>query len=152
MTCLSRNGTYRKLKVLVHFWAQFMPGKHKILPKTRIFSETTSLWLLNNTSTRFQINHRILIKLIQKIHFWGKNWLFKMKNRPANKNQEVRRQVRTPFLEAANSGLTIAQNVFVVARFKLMLFKFWCFFFFLTPFFNCGPVFRCDTQSIEENY
>ena len=152
MKCSSRNGTYRKLKVLVHFWAQFMLGKPKILPKTRIFPETTSLWLLNNTSTRFQINHRILIKLIQKIHFWGKNWLFKMKNRPVNKNQEVRRQVRTPFLEAANSGLTIAQKVFVVARFKLMLFKFWCFFFFLTPFFNCGPVFRCDTQSIEENY
>ena len=87
--CLSRNGTYPKLKVLVHFAAQFKP---EIMPKTKIFPETTSLWILNNTSTRSQINHRILIKLIKKIHFWGKNGLFKIKNRPVKKikRSEVR--------------------------------------------------------------
>ena len=150
--CLSRNGTYPELKVLVHFWAKFIPGKPKILPKTRIFQTTFNiLWLLNSTSTRSQINHRILIKLIKKIHFGGKNWLFKIKNRPVNKNQEVRSQVRTTFSEAPNSGLTISQKNCVVARSKLVLFKFWChFFFFHTSFFDCGPVFRGDTQPIEK--
>ena len=127
--CLSRNGTYPKLKVLVHFWVQFISGKPKILPKTRIFPESKSLRLLNNTSTRFQINHRILIKLIKKINFWSKNGLFKIKNRPVNKNQEVRGQVRTTFSETPNSGLTIGQKNFVAARLKLVLFKFWCHFF-----------------------
>ena len=70
--CLSGNGTYPKLKVLVHFWAQFTPGKPKILLKTRIFPETTSLLISNNTSNRSQINHRILIKLTQNINSWGK--------------------------------------------------------------------------------
>ena len=116
--CLSGNGTYPKLKVLVHFWAQFTPGKPKILPKTRIFPETTSLWLLNNTSTRSQINHRILIKLIKKIHFWGKYGFFKVKNRPVNKNQEVRGQIRTTFSEAPISGLTIGQNFFCCSSIK----------------------------------
>ena len=123
------------------FGAQFIPGKPKILPKTRIFPETTSLWLLNNTSTKSQINQRVLIKSIKKINFSGKNRLFKIKNRPVNKNQEVRGQVRTTFLETPHSG-----------QLKLALFKFWChLFFFHTPFFDCGPVFRGDTQAIEKN-
>ena len=108
---LSGNEMYPKLKVLVHFWAQFIPGKPKILPKASIFPETISLWLLNNTSTRFQINHRILIKLIKKTpHFRDQNGLFKIKNRPVNKNSEVRGQVRTTFSKAPNSGLTIGQK------------------------------------------
>ena len=37
--CLSGNRTYLKLTVLVHFWAQFTPGKPKILPK-KTFSQT----------------------------------------------------------------------------------------------------------------
>ena len=149
--CLSRNGTYPKLKVLVHLWAQFTPEKPKTLPKTRIFPETTSLWLSNNAGTRSKINHRILIKLIKKIYFGGKNGLFKVKNRLVNKNQEVRGQVRTTFSEAPNSGLTIDQKIFIVARLKLVLFKFWCHLvFFHSPFFDCGPVFRGDTQAIEK--
>ena len=136
--CLSGNGTYPKLKVLVHFWAQFTPGKPKILPKTRIFPETTSLWLLNNTSTRSQINHRILIKLTKKILFWDKNGLFKIKNRRGNKSQKVRGQVRTTFSEAPNSGLTIDQKIFVVARLKLVLFSH--SFSFLPPFFTVGQI------------
>ena len=108
--CLSRNETYPKLKVLVHLWDQFTPEKPKTLPKTRIFPETTSLWLSNNAGTRSKINHRILIKLIKKIYFGGKNGLFKVKNRLVNKNQEVRGQVRTTFSEAPNSGLTIDQK------------------------------------------
>ena len=143
--CLSRNGRYPLFKVLVHIQVHFIPGKPKILSKTRIFPETASLWLLSNTSTRSQINHRIHTKLIKKSRI-------KIKNRPLNKNQEVRGQVRTTFSEAPNSGLTIGQKCFVVARLKLVLFKFWChFFFFLTPFFDCGPVFRGDTQPIEKN-
>ena len=116
--CLSGNGTYPKLKIWVHFWVQFIPGKPKILPKTRIFPETTSLWLSNNTSTRSQINHRILIKLIKKIHFGGKNGLSKIKNRPVNKNQEVWGQVRTTFSEVPNSGLTIDKKTFCCTTIK----------------------------------
>ena len=41
--CLSGNETDSKLTVLVHFWAQFTPGKPNIFPKTKIFPETTSL-------------------------------------------------------------------------------------------------------------
>ena len=130
--CLNRNRTYPKLKVLVHFWAQFTPGKTKILPKARIFPETTSLWISNNTSNRSQINHRILIKLIKKIHFCDKKWAFKIKNRPVNKNQEAKGQIRATFSEAPNSGLTIDQNIFVVACLKPALFKFWYHFFFLS--------------------
>ena len=37
------NRTYPKLTNLVHFWAQFTPGNPKILPKNKVFSETTSL-------------------------------------------------------------------------------------------------------------
>ena len=132
---LSGNEMYPKLKVLVHFWAQFIPGKPKILPKTGIFPEATSLWLSKNTSTSYQINHRILIKLINKIHFRGKNGLFKIKHSPVNKNQEVRGQVKTIFSKAPNSGLTIGQRKFIVARLKLVLFKFWCHFFSMIPTF-----------------
>ena len=81
----------------------------------------------------------------------GQKWIFKNKNRPVNKNQEVTGQVRTTFSEAPNSSLTIGQR-FAVARLKLVLFKFWCHFFsFLPPFFDFGPVFRGDTQTIEKN-
>ena len=69
--CLIGNETYPKLKGLVHFCSQFIPGKPKILPKTRIFPETASLWLSNNTSARSQINQRILTKFIKKNPFLG---------------------------------------------------------------------------------
>ena len=77
--CLSGNGTYPKLKVWVHLWAQFIPGKPKIFPKTKIFPETTSLWLSNNTSTRSQINHRILVKLIKKFILGAKMNFLRLK-------------------------------------------------------------------------
>ena len=41
--CLSGNRTYPELTVLVDFWAQFTPGKPKILPKNKVFPETASL-------------------------------------------------------------------------------------------------------------
>ena len=41
--CLSGNGTHPKLTILVLLWAQFTPGKPKILPKNKIFPETASL-------------------------------------------------------------------------------------------------------------
>ena len=50
--------------------------------------------------------------------------LFKVKNRPVIKNQEVRGQVSTTFSEASNSGLTVSENIFVAARLKLALFQF----------------------------
>ena len=51
--CLSTtNGMYPKFTVLVHFWAQFTPGKQKILPKNKIFPETTFFRLSNDTSPR----------------------------------------------------------------------------------------------------
>ena len=110
--CLNGNKIYPKLIVLVHFWAQFYPSKPKILPKTKFFfPETASLWLSNNTSSKSQINHRILIKLIKKPHFFAKYGLFKVKNRPVNKDQKVRDQVSTIFTEAPNSGLTLGENV-----------------------------------------
>ena len=37
--------------------------------------------------------------------------------------------------------------MFNAARLNFALFK----FFFHTPFFDCGPVFRGDTQAIEKN-
>ena len=54
----------------------------------------------------------------------GKNGIFKVKNRPVIKNQEVRGQVSTTFLEAPNSGLTVSENIFVGVRLKLALFQF----------------------------
>ena len=69
--CLSANGTYPKLSVLVYFWAQFTRGKIKILPKTKIFPETTSLGLSDDTSPKSQIDRRILIKIIKKTPFLG---------------------------------------------------------------------------------
>ena len=127
--CLSGNGTYPKFTVLVHFRAKFTPGKPKILPKTKIFSETTSLWLSNNPSSRLQINHRILIKLTKNNIFWAKNARFKVKNRPVKKGQEVRGQVSTTFSEVPKSGLTVDENIFIVGQLKLALFQFQCHFF-----------------------
>ena len=63
---LSKNGTYPKFTVLVHFWAQFTLRKCKILPKSKVFPETTSLGLSNDTSPKSQINRRILTKIIKK--------------------------------------------------------------------------------------
>ena len=73
-----------------------------------------------------------------------------LKSRPLNKNQKVRGQVRTTFSDAPKSVLTIGQNIFVLARLKLVLCKFWCHFFLSYIFFDCGPVFRGDTQAIEQ--
>ena len=150
--CLSGNGTYPKLNVLVHFWDQFTPWKPKTLPKLRIFPETTSLWTSYNTSTRSQINNRILTKLIKKIHLGGKNRLFKIKNRPINKNQEDRGQVRTSFTEAPNSGLTIEQKFFILARLILALFKFWCHFCsFIPPFLTVGQFLGVKPKQLKKN-
>ena len=61
MMSLRGNGTYPKFTVLDCFWDQFTPGKHKTLPKTKIFPETTALALSIYTSPRSHINLRILI-------------------------------------------------------------------------------------------
>ena len=84
-------------------------------------------------------------KVNKKNIFWAKNGLFKVKNRPVNKGQEVRNQVSTIFSEVRNSGLTVDENIFVAAQLQLALFQFQChFFYFHTPFFDFGPVFRGD--------
>ena len=46
------------------------------------------------------------------------------KNRSVTKDQEVRGQVSTTFSEVPYSGLTVSENIFVVARLKLALFQF----------------------------
>ena len=96
------------------FWSIFGPNllleNPKYCQKTKIFPKTTSLWLSNNKSPRSQINHRILINFIKKNVFGAKNGLFEVKNTPVNKDQEVRDQVSTRFLEAPNSGLTLHEN------------------------------------------
>ena len=58
---LKGKGTYPKFSLLVHFWAQFTPRKHKIFPKALIFPETTSFGLSDDTSPKSHINHIILI-------------------------------------------------------------------------------------------
>ena len=103
------------------------------------------------TSDKSQNSYKINFKISI---LGAKIGLFKIKNRPVNKNQKVRARVTTTFSEVPNSGLTIDQKLFGVARLKLALFKFWCHFFsfIYTPFFDCGPVFRCDTRAIEKTY
>ena len=99
----------------VNGFGQFLdpifPPKPKILPKTKTFYRNYILMISNNTSPRSQKNHRVLIKLIKKPIFGAKYGLFKVKNRPVNKDQEVRDQVGTTFTEAPNSGLTVGENV-----------------------------------------
>ena len=72
--CLSTNRVYPRSSFLVHFWAQFTPGKRNILSKTKIFPETASLGLSDDTSPKSQINRRILIKIIKKPHFLSPKW------------------------------------------------------------------------------
>ena len=45
--------------------------------------------------------------------FWAKYGIFKVKNRPVNKDQDVRDQVSITFWEDPNSGLTVGENVFL---------------------------------------
>ena len=51
-------------------------------------------------------------------------WTFKVKNRPVNKDHDVRGQVTTTFLKFPNLGLTDGEKCFVVARLKIALFQF----------------------------
>ena len=71
------NGTRPTFMVLVHFGAQFITGKPKILLKTKISAKTTSWGISNSISPRSQKNHRILVKLSQK-NFWGTQNGFKL--------------------------------------------------------------------------
>ena len=71
--CLGTNRMHPKFTVLVHFWARFILGKRKILPKAKNFSETTFFGLSNDTIPKSQINRRILIKIIKKTYFLGPN-------------------------------------------------------------------------------
>ena len=72
--CLRTNGTYPKFSVLVHFWAQFTPRKCKIFPKTKISPNTIFLGLSDDTSPKFQINRKILIKIIKNAHYLAPKW------------------------------------------------------------------------------
>ena len=42
--------------------------------------------------------------------FWAKYGLFKVKNRPVNKDQEVTDEFSTTFMETPNSELTVDKN------------------------------------------
>ena len=74
--CLRTTGMHPNVSVLVHFWAQFTPGKPKILAKTKIFPESTSLGLSHDTSPKSQINRRILTKIFKEKHFLGPKCTF----------------------------------------------------------------------------
>ena len=56
--------------------------------------------------------------------FLDLKWTLNGKNRPVNKNHEVREQVSTIFSKFPNLGLTDGEKMFVVARLKLVLFQF----------------------------
>ena len=108
-------GCYQSWQIWSIFYDQYTPPP----PPNQNFKETTCLWLSNNESPRCQINHRIPIKLIKKPFLGLKNGLFKVKNKQANKDQEVRDQVSTTFSEAPNSGLAVRGKLFVVAQLNL---------------------------------
>ena len=59
----SSEGTHPKFTVLVHFGAQFIAGKPRILLKTTISPKAASLGISNNLSPRSQRNHKIFAKL-----------------------------------------------------------------------------------------
>ena len=103
-----------KLTNLVHFLGTIYPPK-----KPKFQRNYMLIWLSNNESPRSQINHRIVIKLIKNPFFGLKNGLFKVKNKQANKDQEVRDQVSPTFSEAPNSGLAVRGKLFVVAQLNL---------------------------------
>ena len=109
------------------FWSilgQIYPQETQILQKNKVFPETTSLFLSNDTNPRSKINHRIIVELIKKTPFFAKNGLFKIKNRLVNKDQEVKDQFNSTYLEPRNSGLTVGVQLFVVTPLKLALFQF----------------------------
>ena len=109
--------------VLVHFGTN-LPAGNSNIAKKQSFPRTTSLFLSNDTNPRSKINHRILVELIKKTPFFAKNGLFKIKNRLVNKDQEVKDQFNSTYLEPRNSGLTVGVQLFVVTRLKLALFQF----------------------------
>ena len=86
---LSWNGTYPKLPVLVHFWAQLSARKLEILPKTKIFTETKSYDYQITQASGPDKSHNSY-QINKKNIFWAKNRLLQVKNRPANKDQEIR--------------------------------------------------------------
>ena len=100
-----------------------------------------------------QITHRILIKLIKKKHVLGQKWTFQGKKICLIiKNQEIRAQVSNTFSEAPNSGLTVSEKSFVALDENLHYSSFSVTFFnFHTSFFDFGPVFKGNTQSMEKN-
>ena len=127
--CLSRNETYPKLMVLVLFWTNFPPENPKYCQKPNFLPESTSLWLSNNTSSRYQINHRILMKLMENPIFWAKYGLFMVKNRQVNKNQEVKDQVS--IYRSPKFRTNCWWKCFVITRLKLALLQFQCHSFYV---------------------
>ena len=67
-------------------------------------------------------------KLTVLVHLKVKNLKVKVKskvkNRPANKDQEVRGQVSPTYSEGPILGLTVDEGFFVLARLRLALFQF----------------------------
>ena len=75
-------------------------------------------WKTQNIAKKQSFPTNYILMIIKK------HKSLKVKNRLVIKNQEVRGQVSTTFSEAPNSGLTVSENIFVVARLKLVLFQF----------------------------
>ena len=108
--CLSRNGHIQSWWFWSIFGPNFPPVNPKYCQKPIFFPRNCILMTINNTSARSQINYRILINLIKKTIFGAKYGLFKVKNWPVNKDQEVRDQVSTTFTKASNSWRTFGEN------------------------------------------
>ena len=71
---------------------------------------------------------------------------------PIIKHREVRGQVSTTFSEAPNSGLTVSEKNVCCSSIKTCIIPVLVlFFYFHTPFFDFGPVFKGDAQPMEKN-
>ena len=84
--CLGGNKTYPKLTVLVHIWVQFTPRNQRYCQKPQVTQKihpydyqitqvSGPRWILQNS---YKTNKK-------KNFFSAKNGLFKIKNRPVNK-------------------------------------------------------------------
>ena len=71
---------------------------------------------------------------------------------PKVKDQEVRDQVSTNFLEALQCDLTYGERISLVAHCNLALFQLQCrFFCFGIHFLDFGPVFWCHGPKREKH-
>ena len=76
--------------------------------------------------------------MIQKNFFGGLKWTFKVKNRPVNKDHEVRGQVSTTFSEFLNLGLMVKKFLLYSSIKTFVILVLVSFYQFHTPCFDFG--------------